>query len=387
VTVSATGGTAPYTGTGTFTRSAGAYTYTVTDAKGCTAVTTGTIAAPIAVSCSIAVSPNPTITGGSANTIYIGQGPQSVTLTVTGAGGTAPYTYSWSNGLGTGNSKVVSPTTTTTYTVTTTDSKGCTSTCSVTINVVPPTNGCSTNPVSCRLSVATHCPTGTDVNTIYIGYGQRSKVLKAIGSGGVAPYTYIWSGGSSYYGISNQRVVSPTQTTTYTVTIRDTRGCTSTCSITIKVVDVRCGSRNDKVLVCVNPNSSCRQTLCVSKHQVASYLSCGAILGSCSNICTSCKGTSAEEVIEMSDKAVSLNVFPNPATQFINVEWKAGAEEIAVFKVIDLNGKILINKQFSGLIKNVNNIRRLDLAGIRSGAYVLQVISGSVSTTKRFTIL
>jgi DNA polymerase III epsilon subunit-like protein len=61
--------------------------------------------------------------------------------------------------------------------------------------------------------------------------------------------------------------------------------------------------------------------------------------------------------------------------------------EIAVVKVIDLNGKILINKQFSGLIKNVNNIRRLDLAGIRSGAYVLQVISGSVSTTKRFTIL
>jgi hypothetical protein len=70
-----------------------------------------------------------------------------------------------------------------------------------------------------------------------------------------------------------------------------------------------------------------------------------------------------------------------------NVEWKAGAEELAVVKVIDFNGKILINKQFSGLIKNTNNLRRLDLAGIRSGAYVLQVISGSVSTTKRFTIL
>lgn len=45
VTVSATGGVAPYTGTGTFTVSAGTYTYNVTDANGCTGTTTITIAA------------------------------------------------------------------------------------------------------------------------------------------------------------------------------------------------------------------------------------------------------------------------------------------------------------------------------------------------------
>jgi hypothetical protein len=43
VTVSATGGTTPYTGTGLFSRTAGAYSYTVTDANGCTSITTGTI--------------------------------------------------------------------------------------------------------------------------------------------------------------------------------------------------------------------------------------------------------------------------------------------------------------------------------------------------------
>ena len=46
VTVLATGGTAPYTGTGSFTVSAGAYSYTVTDANGCTATTTGTVSEP-----------------------------------------------------------------------------------------------------------------------------------------------------------------------------------------------------------------------------------------------------------------------------------------------------------------------------------------------------
>ncbi len=44
VTVTATGGTAPYTGTGSFSVGAGTYTYTVTDSKGCSAVTTVAVA-------------------------------------------------------------------------------------------------------------------------------------------------------------------------------------------------------------------------------------------------------------------------------------------------------------------------------------------------------
>jgi hypothetical protein len=44
--VSASGGTPGYTGTGTFSHGAGTYSYTVTDANGCTATTTGTVAAP-----------------------------------------------------------------------------------------------------------------------------------------------------------------------------------------------------------------------------------------------------------------------------------------------------------------------------------------------------
>jgi hypothetical protein len=43
VTVSATGGTAPYTGTGSFSLLAGSYTYSITDSKGCTAATTVTV--------------------------------------------------------------------------------------------------------------------------------------------------------------------------------------------------------------------------------------------------------------------------------------------------------------------------------------------------------
>jgi len=47
VTVSATGGTAPYEGTGTFTVIAGAYSFTVTDANGCTSITTVNVSQPL----------------------------------------------------------------------------------------------------------------------------------------------------------------------------------------------------------------------------------------------------------------------------------------------------------------------------------------------------
>src|SRR3989449_3248668 len=49
VTVSATGGTGPYTGDGTFSHAAGTYSYTVTDANSCTSTTTGDITEPSAV--------------------------------------------------------------------------------------------------------------------------------------------------------------------------------------------------------------------------------------------------------------------------------------------------------------------------------------------------
>ena len=56
VSVSATGGTAPYTGTGSFTVSAGAYSYTVTDAKGCSSTTTGTVSQPAQLTNSTTIS-------------------------------------------------------------------------------------------------------------------------------------------------------------------------------------------------------------------------------------------------------------------------------------------------------------------------------------------
>ena len=86
VTVSATGGTAPYTGIGSFTVVAGTYNYTVTDAKGLTANTSITVSQPSAI--------NATLTAG---TIAVNGGTSSIS--VAASGGTSPYTYNLNGGI------------------------------------------------------------------------------------------------------------------------------------------------------------------------------------------------------------------------------------------------------------------------------------------------
>ncbi len=109
VSVSATGGTAPYTGIGSLSQSAGTQTYTVTDANGCSSTTTVTITEPTVLS----------ITTTSTDEILGNDG----TASVTASGGTAPYSITWQPGGMT--TAAISGLTAGLYMVTVTDANGC----------------------------------------------------------------------------------------------------------------------------------------------------------------------------------------------------------------------------------------------------------------------
>ena len=116
VVVTASGGTAPYNGTGTFIRTAGNYNFTVTDANGCSVVKSITITQPSAL----------VVNAGVDQIVYTGY-QNCKTLKATKTGGTGSVNYVWSNGVTNANNTVC-PTNAASYTVTATDSKGCVST-------------------------------------------------------------------------------------------------------------------------------------------------------------------------------------------------------------------------------------------------------------------
>jgi PKD repeat protein len=125
----------------------------------------------------------------------------NATISATGAD-----SYSWDNSLGTGSSHSVSPTTTTVYTVTGT-SNGCNNTDQVTIAVTAiPTTTASTNQTICEGDNVTITASGNATN-------------------------YSWDNG---LGTGTSHSVSPSATTTYTVT-GDTDGCTSSDQVVITV--------------------------------------------------------------------------------------------------------------------------------------------------------
>ena len=133
--------------------------------------------------------------------------------TVTPNGGTAPYTYLWDVAAGSQTSATATGLAAGTYTVTVTDARGCTTTCNVTITEPAEDLTCSaveTTSVDCR--------------------GNATGVATVTPNGGTAPYTYLWDVAA---GSQTSAIASNLAAGTYSVTVTDARGCTTTCNVTI----------------------------------------------------------------------------------------------------------------------------------------------------------
>lgn len=202
-TVTPTGGAAPYTvhwsnGGNTFTISnlaPGQYTVTVTDNNGCTKSNTATVNA---LNCTI------TGTTSATNLNCAGSNTGSASATITGAIG--QVSYAWSNG---GQTQTISNLAAGTYTVTATGANGCTLVLSAQV----------TSPLPLLLSVDSH----TNVSCA----GSLNGTATVSATGGTAPYTFHWSNGS------NAPSINGLAAGTYTCTVTDSKGCTSTNSTQI----------------------------------------------------------------------------------------------------------------------------------------------------------
>jgi len=149
----------------------------------------------------------------------------AVQLNVTGG-----VSYSWSPALGLSATNIANPsanpTTTTTYTVTVTNSDGCIATDNITINV-------SENPIANAGSDTSICP-------------GSSTSLSA--SGGT---NYQWSPTNGLSNSSNANLIAnPSTTTTYTVTVSNANGCTSSDQVVVAVAADLTINAGDDMVIC-----------------------------------------------------------------------------------------------------------------------------------------
>ena len=214
-TVSVSGGTPNYTylwsnsqtGATASNLAAGSYSVTVTDSHNCTAVTSTNISQPSQLSAVISSTTNVNCNSGSDGS-----------ATVTASGGTVNYTYLWSNG---GSTATITNLSSGNYSVTVTDSHSCTAVASTSIDQPP--------------AIILTIPSITNVSC----YGGATGQATASVSGGISPYTYLWSNGITT--LSNTGLTAGI----YTITVTDNHGCTATNSATI--------TQQDAILVSITP--------------------------------------------------------------------------------------------------------------------------------------
>lgn len=281
-TVTISGGTSPFTYTwdantgGQLTATAfnlcpGTYDVTVTDFNGCTEVFTATI------------SDTPDLLANATATGETSAGANDGTATSAPSGGTPGYTFAWSNGQSTATITGLVPAS---YTVTVTDANGCTViqtvvvnpiSCQVTLSVTGTDVSCNggmdgsatasasdgTPPYSYSWSTGTSGLNITDLaagtysvtvvdtlncsatGSITIGEPDAIKisfvaipvscngvcdgsVMNSV-TGGVPPYTFLWTGGVAPTSNPNNLCAG-----TYSYTVTDANGCTATESATIE---------------------------------------------------------------------------------------------------------------------------------------------------------
>ena len=194
---------------------AATYTVTVTDANGCTATSSQVVSDLSGLVASITTQVNVSCFGGNNGSV-----------TITASGSSSPYTYSINGGTTYQASGTFGTLSAGSYTVIAKDANGCT--VSVAVIITQPA-----------------VLTASNVSTNVTCFGGTTGTATVTAVGGTGPYTYAWapSGGTGFTASSLAAGV-------YTVTVTDSKLCTTTATSTIIQPTVITGTTSNTPVSC-----------------------------------------------------------------------------------------------------------------------------------------
>ena len=273
-----------------------------------------------------------------------------------------------------------------TVTLTATDGSGNTSSQTATVTV---TGSIPTPAIAVSRTDNTY--TELDPKTIALGYGAQALTLTASNPAS-ASSTYSWSPAA---GLSNATsdspVFSPTSAGSYTFTVNVTSesGCQASTSVTIKVIDVRCGNKNNKVLICKKEGSNKAKEGCIGVEDVASHLQNGAKLGGCSTGMLAADGSerSALDQSSLEVSSVRLTSYPNPFANQTTVSFSVPkAEQKVTLAIFDAVGNRIITLYSGKAEANVKNEFVFDSSALPTGAYFARLVTSTGSQTFKLIV-
>ncbi|MDB5267564.1 MAG: hypothetical protein JWP58_604 [Hymenobacter sp.] len=309
-------------------------------------------------------------------------GGRTGTATVSASGGCQPYRYLWSNGQTNSTVKALAAGT---YTVTITDANGAQVLRTITLTQAPAVVAtASASPLTTF--------SGAQARTIYRGYGTQSLTLQAAAAGGVGGYTYTWAPVTGLNRTTGSTVTaSPTVTTTYTLTTLDANGCTAaTSTVTVNVLDARCGNKNEKVVVCHNGNE-----ICIAASAVPAHLNGhpGDKLGSCVTTANRSAGggSNAPDAPDARPadllQAPVLEAYPNPFSTSTTIRFRQVETAPAQVRLYDGQGRV-VTVLFNGVAEAGQDYALpLNAEGLSTGLYLCRYESAGQTLVQRLTIV
>jgi len=361
LTATAKGGTSPYTYLWTPSNetnsvalglTAGTYTLNVTDNHGCTASATATITQPKAVTISANTTANVLCNGGSTG---------SATSKI--SGGVSAYTYLWmpagestntATGLSAGS-----------YTVTVIDSCGGSASASVIIT--------QPNPLNVSID---------SINNVRCNGDNTGSALSNV-SGGVSPYTYLWTNKET------SALATGLSAGTYTLGVADANGCTNTASVIItqptaismtSSMKPDDGTHDGSARVSVsggispytylwNPGGSTTDS--ISHDSAGTYCCHITDAHRCKDsVCVTIQSTAGVNSIESG--IGQITVYPNPNTgqftlSFSHPELVSGTQTIEVYNALGA-------RVYNVMLNQVQHDYEINLSSQPNGIYLYRII-------------
>ena len=335
------------------------YGLIVTDASGCTGISTVTVSVQNAL----------TLNAGLAVTICAGSS------TILNALGGSNYTWSPSSGLSSVAviNPIANPAATTTYSLTAS------------------AGACSVTPSEVTVSVVS-LPTVNITGDLVFCQGSETN-LTALGGD-----AFQWSTGAN-----TQSILVSTEST-LTVTGVDSNGCMNSAAATTTVSSLPIIAISGPTTVCdgssvfltesgastytwnpANTITANGTSVIASPTVNTTYSIKGETVTGCSDTTTFVL-TVIDCSTGMEDYSISnsLNVFPNPTSDYINTYFTINASTGVVIRITDIQGRIVyteVKNQFAGSYQS-----KIDLSKERKGVYLLQIIVDTETINKKVVV-